>query len=370
MSLLILPRLGTGNPVPFHNNYAVAKDGNPWSDGGADTFDGTAGVQITTATGWARIGGNTYTTADGSIDISKALGVGSAVGADGVDVGVYSGWAVAGIWACEIELGSEPRVPLHLRFWCNTGYDNGSPTGIVTKGYTLAGNSYELTTVWTSYGLQDSWASTNETQLTVTVVPYLASQNLSGANPFTWSGSGDDRDYRLNGVTRGATMYIQWGKVNVDEVQNWIIGDLAESEEFASAQHERTLLLSSAPGARLNALNRFMSPNSELWSRTGGWHAQFRAVPRNWRDIHFGGNGVIAGTVKEKATPLNVALVRRVQLISAHTHLLVAETWSSPDGSYRFEQIDTRQRYAVVSFDHERHYRAVIADDLSPAVMP
>ena len=28
MSLLILPRLGTGNPVPFHNNYAVAKDGN------------------------------------------------------------------------------------------------------------------------------------------------------------------------------------------------------------------------------------------------------------------------------------------------------------------------------------------------------
>jgi hypothetical protein len=126
--------------VPFHNNYAVAKDGNPWSDGGSDTVDGTTGAQITTATGWARLGVNTYTTADGSIDISKALG------ADGVDVGVYSGWAVAGIWACEIELGSEPLVPLNLRFWCNTGYDNGSPTGIVTKAYTLAGNSYELTT--------------------------------------------------------------------------------------------------------------------------------------------------------------------------------------------------------------------------------
>jgi hypothetical protein len=205
--------------------------------------------------------------------------------------------------------------------------------------------------------------------LTVTVVPYLASQNLAGANPFTWSGSGDDRDYRLNGVTRGATLYIQWGKVNVDEVQNWIIGDLAESEEFTSVPHERTLLLNIAPGARLNALNRFMSPNSELWSRAGGYSVQYRAVPRNWRDIHFGGNGVIAGTVKEKATPLNVALVRRVQLISTHTNLLVAETWSESDGSYRFEQIDARQRYAVVSFDHERHYRAVIADNLSPAVM-
>jgi hypothetical protein len=367
VSLLLLPRLGTGNPVPFHNNYAVAKDGNPWSDGGSDTFDGTTGAQITTASGWARLGGNTYTTADGSIDISKSLGI------DGVDVGVYSGWAVAGIWACEIELGSDPRVPLHLRFWCNTGYDNGSPTGIVTKAFTLAGNDYELKTVWTSYGQQDSWASTNETQLTVTVVPYLAAQNLAGVNPFTWSGSGDDRDYRLNGVTRGATLYIQWGKVNVDAVQDWIIGDLAESEEFASAPHERTLLLNTAPGARLQALNRFMSPNSELWSRAGGLHLQFRAVPRNWRDIHFGGHGVIAGTVKEKATQnqaMNQALVRRVQLISTHTNLLVAETWSSPDGSYWFERIDTRQRYTVVSFDHERHYRAVIADDLSPAVMP
>jgi hypothetical protein len=353
--------------VPFHNNYAVAKDGNPWSDGGSDTFDGTTGAQITTASGWARLGCNTYTTADGSIDISKSLGI------DGVDVGVYSGWAVAGIWACEIELGSDPRVPLHLRFWCNTGYDNGSPTGIVTKAFTLAGNDYELKTVWTSYGQQDSWASTNETQLTVTVVPYLAAQNLAGVNPFTWSGSGDDRDYRLNGVTRGATLYIQWGKVNVDAVQDWIIGDLAESEEFASAPHERTLLLNTAPGARLQALNRFMSPNSELWSRAGGLHLQFRAVPRNWRDIHFGGHGVIAGTVKEKATQnqaMNQALVRRVQLISTHTNLLVAETWSSPDGSYWFERIDTRQRYTVVSFDHERHYRAVIADDLSPAVMP
>ena len=363
MSLLLLPRLGTGNPVPFHNNYTVSKDANPWSDGGADTFDGTTGAQITTASGWALLGGNTYTTADGSIDIGKALG------ADGIDVGVYSGWAVAGIWACEIELGAEPRLPLNLRFGCNTGYDNGSPTGIVTKAFMLEGNSYELKTVWTSYGQQDSWASTNETQLTVTVVPYLASQNLAGANPFTWSGSGDDRDYRLSSVSRGATMYIQWGKVNVDEVQNWIIGDLAESEEFANAPHERTLLLGTAPGARLNKLARLMSPNSELWSRAGGYSAQFRPASHSWRDIHFGGHGVIAGTVKEKATPLNQPLVRRVQLISAQTNLLVRETWSNSDGSYRFEWIDTSQRYTVLSFDHERHYRAVIADDLSPAEM-
>ena len=85
MSRLLLPRLGTGNTVPFFNNYGVSKDGNPWGDGGSDTFDGTSGAQVSSSTGWVRIAGNTYTTPDGSIDITKALG------SDAVDIGVYSG---------------------------------------------------------------------------------------------------------------------------------------------------------------------------------------------------------------------------------------------------------------------------------------
>lgn len=367
MSLLLLPRLGTGNTVPFFNNYTVAKDGNPWGDGGSDTFDGTSGAQVSSATGWVRIAGNTYTTPDGSIDIAKALG------SDAVDIGVYSGWAVAGIWVCEIELGHEPIAPLNFRFWCNTGYDGSNATGMVSRSYELDGETYELKTVWSTNSYQDSWPTTGETQLTVTIVPYLAAHNLPGANPFQFSRSGDSVDHFLNSVSRGATLYIQWGLASVAAVQDWIIGDLVTSEEFTAAPHERTLLLNTAPGARAAPLPHWHSPNSDLWDRAGGYDTRGRGLPQHSRNIHFGGAGVIAGSVKEKAPQSgnsNRPLVRRVQLFSTQTNLLVAETWSAPDGSYRFELLDPDQCFTVVAHDHERHYRAVIADQLRPQVGP
>ncbi len=363
MSLLLLPRLGVGNAVPFVNNFNVAKDGNPWSDGGADTFDSTTGVQVNTNNGWAMLGGNAYTAADGLIQTLQGLGVGA------VDLGVYVGWATAGIFACEVELGFAPPDPLQLRFACNTGYDNGSPTGITTKAFSIGGNAYELKTVWTTYGGKDSWNTTNETQLTVTAVPFLASQNAPGANPFNWTGSGDDRDYRLSNVQRGATFYIQWGKVNVDAVQNWIVGDLIESEEFASSPHPRLQLASTAPGVRCGALTRLHSPNADRWNQPGSHLRQYQGVANHRRNIYFGGAGQITGTVKEKGSP-DQPLVRQVLLYSENTHTLVASTWSQPDGTYRFERIDPTQRYTVIATDYQQMYRAVIADDLKPEVMP
>lgn len=363
MALLLLPRLGVGNPVGFNNNFSVSKDGNPWSDGGLDTFDGTRGVEITTPNGWAMIGGNAYTAADGLIQMSSALGIGL------VDVGIYAGWATSGIFVCEIELGHQPLDALSMRFSCNTGYDNGSPTGMVTKAFTIGSNDYELKTAWTTYGEKDSWISTGETQITVTIVPYLAEQNAPGANPFRWLGSGDDRDYRIDDVQRGATMYIQWGKVNVEAVQDWIIGDLVESEEFTASPHERMILHDTPPGVQFHSLTRVHSPCSERWNDGGGFAAQYRPVSASRRNIHFGGSGFIAGTVKEKGQP-DQPLVRQVLLYSENTRTLVASTWSDAEGRYRFAHIDPQQRYTVVSYDHEGLYRAVIADRLSPEPMP
>jgi hypothetical protein len=363
VSLLLLPRLGVGNTIAFNNNFTVSKDGNPWSDGGADTFDSTTGVQVTAANDWMIVGGSAYTAPDGVIQSSHALGNGA------VDIGVYAGWASSGIFVCEIELGYQPLDALNLRFACNTGYDNGSPTGIATKAFAIGSNVYELKTVWTTYGQKDSWKITNETQLTVTVVPYLASQNVAGANPYSWSGSGDDRDYRLNNVQRGATMYIQWGKVDIDAVQNWIIADLVESEEFENSPHARLLLSRTPPGTRLANLFRMNGPASHLWNRPGGYDRNFHAMQPGRKDIHFSGRGVIAGTVKEKGLP-DQPLVRRVQLISENANVLVAETWSDTAGNYRFEFIDAAQRYTVVSYDYKHLYRAVIADNLKPEPMP
>ena len=363
MSVLLLPRLGVGNAVAFNNNFTVTKDGNPWSDGGADTFDSTTGMQISTANGWQMVGGNAYTSADGLIQSLQALGAGA------VDLGIYTGWAVSGIFACEVELGFQPPQPLSLRFACNTGYDNGSPTGIALKSFAIGANSYELKTVWTTYGGKDSWGATNETQLTVTIVPFLASQNTPGANSFNWLGSGDDRDYRLDAVQRGATVYIQWGKMNVDAVQSWIIGDLVESDEFASSPHERRVLSQTPPGVLCPRLARWHSPNSELWSQPGSHPRRLCGVTSVRRNIHFGGAGLITGTVKEKGQP-DQPLVRQVLLYSENTHTLVADVWSDAEGNYRFERIDPKQRYTVISTDYQQMYRAVIADNLRPEAMP
>ena len=116
-------------------------------------------------------------------------------------------------------------------------------------------------------------------------------------------------------------------------------------------------------------LSRLNSPSSNLWNRGGGYDWQFHPIPNGRKNIHFSGHGFIAGTVKEKGQP-DQPLVRRVQLISENTRVLVAETWSDTGGNYRFELLDPAQRYTVVSYDHKQMYRAVIADNLRPEMMP
>ncbi|QTD44966.1 hypothetical protein [Ottowia testudinis] len=116
-------------------------------------------------------------------------------------------------------------------------------------------------------------------------------------------------------------------------------------------------------------LTRLNSPASAHWNRSGGYDFYWRAIPNAQKNIHFGGPGFIAGTVKEKSTP-DHPLVRRVQLYSENTFTLVAETWSQADGSYRFELIDPTQRYSAIAWDWQHLYRAVIADNLKPQVAP
>lgn len=116
-------------------------------------------------------------------------------------------------------------------------------------------------------------------------------------------------------------------------------------------------------------LQRLNSPNSEQWNLPGSHPRQYRDVVSGRRNIHFGGNGQITGTVKEKGQP-DQPLVRQVLLYSENTHTLVASTWSEADGTYRFERIDREQRYTVISTDYQQMYRAVIADNLQPEAMP
>lgn len=87
-------------------------------------------------------------------------------------------------------------------------------------------------------------------------------------------------------------------------------------------------------------------------------------------DVQDGGSGRIVGTVKEKATPSNTPLRRKVWLLNYNDGRIVRETWSDElTGAYELTDIDMNRTYTVVSLDHTGQYRAVIADNLSPEKM-
>lgn len=85
------------------------------------------------------------------------------------------------------------------------------------------------------------------------------------------------------------------------------------------------------------------------------------------RPFEFKGPGRISGTVK--VTP-NSPVSRLLRLYREPGGLLVASTWSDAQGAYSFDNLALGYRYTVVSFDHTRLYRAVIADNLEAQLMP
>lgn len=82
------------------------------------------------------------------------------------------------------------------------------------------------------------------------------------------------------------------------------------------------------------------------------------------------GRGRITGTVKEKGTP-NAPVYRKVRLIRERDGLLIREIWSDPvTGVYDFKFIDELQKFTVISYDHSHAFRAVVADNLVPELIP
>ena len=87
-------------------------------------------------------------------------------------------------------------------------------------------------------------------------------------------------------------------------------------------------------------------------------------------DVEFGGQGCIYGTVELYAKTGNIPLPRRVRLHRSRDGLLVRETWSDAQGQYRFDGISERYTYDVIAWDHEGLQQSVVANDLTPEVMP
>lgn len=83
------------------------------------------------------------------------------------------------------------------------------------------------------------------------------------------------------------------------------------------------------------------------------------------------GVGRIYGTVARKGDPVNTPLRRKVRLFREVDGLLVREMWSDAvTGEYEFRFVDELQTWTVIAYDYEHNFRAVIADNLTPEVMP
>lgn len=93
-------------------------------------------------------------------------------------------------------------------------------------------------------------------------------------------------------------------------------------------------------------------------------------LPSKLLDTEFGGLGCIYGTVELYAQAGNIPLPRRVRLHRSRDGLLVRETWSDAQGNYRFDGITERYTYDVIAWDHEGLQQSVVANDLTPEVMP
>lgn len=81
-------------------------------------------------------------------------------------------------------------------------------------------------------------------------------------------------------------------------------------------------------------------------------------------DAVYGGKGRVYGTVKEKHTPSNTPLHRRVLLMDQRSQIVVRETWSDPaTGNFEFSYVRMGIAYTVIAFDYLQNYRAVVADN-------
>lgn len=94
-----------------------------------------------------------------------------------------------------------------------------------------------------------------------------------------------------------------------------------------------------APGAAVGVVARYGTLGSTL-------------------NIHYGGKGSVSGLITAEGFPK----IAQVRLLDRATSILIAETRSAADGSYRFDRVRTDLEMVVVAYDPLRIWAALIAD--------
>jgi hypothetical protein len=260
----------------FTNNYSVVNDiyssssGYYWSDGGSYTFDSWGYLKISNA--------------DGSVTTNLPLSSlsGAVFGTtyentfthNGADWKIKYGWAVNGIFRMEASQISGSEQQFKLNWSGNMGSDGGTQQGTVSKAYN-SGSSV----LWTHWNNDSSIdGAGDDPQMTYTVVPFDSSFSKAGSNaPFISNYSGDNETGSTVALKSGATMYIQWGYTTVDNVQTWIINDLASAGGSSSSSGSgivSNFTINSTPTPTIDVITNSFANGSSIttvqnWS-TGG----------------------------------------------------------------------------------------------------
>jgi hypothetical protein len=96
----------------------------------------------------------------------------------------------------------------------------------------------------------------------------------------------------------------------------------------------------------------------------GSPYAIRETIFRSGTDSYDGGDMFIAGTTKNKDTPQNLPVSRRVRLHDQLSARLIREMWSDPiTGQFRFDRLRPGSFYTV-SFDHTGQYNGVISTNV------
>lgn len=260
----------------------------------------------------------------------------------------------AGAWYCEFRsLGN--RYPI---------------VGVATSAATLTNLLGEDATEWAYYGLSAKKINAN-TQTTYGTTWTSPSDVIGmaldmGAGTLTFYKNGTTMGVAFTGLT--GTLYAACG------------GD-SGADSNVTANFGATAFAYTPPAGH-SAWGAPVTPNAVLamvdlaspgrtnyeTAELGAPGAVQVAGVAQWRDMQYGGAGVISGTVKIDAVT-DIPVRRRVRLVRDRDGAVVRETWSdAATGAYTFTGIDERERYSAISYDHTHDMRAVIADNLAPEV--
>jgi hypothetical protein len=105
--------------------------------------------------------------------------------------------------------------------------------------------------------------------------------------------------------------------------------------------------------------------DGEVRSATSDWISGVK----DWGDQ--GGRGLITDTVKTKGVSANIPTHCKVRLLRDVDSKVIRETWTHPvTGVYTFDNFDEHHTYTVLAIHPLGSFRAVIADRLTPGLMP